>query len=683
MALRWGRGKEAGKPVNSDILRFGLGRATSDAERIAQLVGAIFLIALAGIAVSRAVSTRMLHADAKSTSCAWAKSLFNSTDIPALVNGAAPSDQTVHLLNGASQIGDIYRYSVWDRNGQLIFTSERLSSSGPPVAILGRFGPKIAASVLSGQPFIQSARGDGAENPAFYAISFVPIKQAGKAVGVVEIYLDQTEDRAFYQRFLLLSEGCIALVVLLAGGIPVYIFYRNLSKQRAVQAEALFLAAHDGLTGLLNRKRIAEAARNALAWCRRNDTQVAVLLLDMDKFTEINDAFGHETGDEILCALADRIKTVIREEDMLARIGGDEFIVLQVGVEQPAGAAHLADRLLNFLAKPYEVGSSTVRCRASIGVAVAPSDAEDWDKLLSCADAALKKSKASGRNTVSFFEAGMDAAIRERWLLELDLRRALESNAFRLAYQPVYGLRGRALIGFEALLRWPDGWEPKSPAEFIPVAEECGLIRPIGAWALSQACKTAADWKAPLKVAVNLSPVQFRSGNIVDTVKEALEASGLDPARLELEVTEGVWIQNTDVVLEQLEQLRKMGVSIALDDFGTGYSSLAYLWRFPFDKVKIDRSLVSGMDVDLKAAAVVNTIIALGKSLDLTITAEGVETRAQAEALELAGCDQVQGFLFSRPLLPPSVDELIASETIPAILPRSIVGLPAVDEMPA
>jgi predicted signal transduction protein with EAL and GGDEF domain len=325
-------------------------------------------------------------------------------------------------------------------------------------------------------------------------------------------------------------------------------------------------------------------------------------------------------------------------------------VILQVGMAQPNGASSLADRLMKILSEPYEIGDSQVMCGASIGIAVAPTDAQEWDTLLSSADTALYKAKAEGRNAVCFFEAGMDATIRSRRRLEVDLRRALETNAFQLAYQPLYSFHDEGLLGFEALLRWPQAWEPQSPAAFIPVAEESGLIVPIGAWVLETACRTAAAWPDSLKVAVNLSPVQFRQGDIVAVVEAALNASGLDPERLELEVTESLWLKNTDAVLEQLAQLRKLGISIALDDFGTGYSSLSYLWKFPFDRVKIDRSFVTEMERDSKAMAIVNSIVAMGKSLHLTITAEGVETPTQAHALSKAGCDEAQGYLFGRPL---------------------------------
>jgi predicted signal transduction protein with EAL and GGDEF domain len=360
---------------------------------------------------------------------------------------------------------------------------------------------------------------------------------------------------------------------------------------------------------------------------------------------------------------------------MVARLGGDEFVVLQVGMVQPSGATSLANRLMKILSEPYSVGGSHVACRASIGVAIAPTDAQDWDQLLTCADAALYKAKAEGRDNVCFFEEGMDAIFRERRRLETDLRRALATNSFQLAYQPLFSFHDGTLLGFEVLLRWPDGWGSESPATFIPIAEESGLIVPIGAWALETACRTAAAWTNPLKIAVNLSPMQFRHGDIVAEVEEALRVSGLDPARLELEVTESLWLQNSDAVLDQLARIRAMGISLALDDFGTGYSSLTYLWKFPFDSVKIDRSFITEMQGDPKAAAIVNTVVALGKTLNLTVTAEGVETTSQAQALSESGCDQAQGYLFGRPLSLTAANALANGDSASAVEPRSAVPL--------
>jgi diguanylate cyclase (GGDEF)-like protein len=484
---------------------------------------------------------------------------------------------------------------------------------------------------------------------------------------VFEIYLDQTDDEILYKKSLFLTEIIIGALVLLAGGIPGYGLYRQMLKLRDSRAETLFLSENDSLTGLPNRNRLNDAAKRALALSRRTKRRVAALMIDLDRFKDINNDFGQAAGDKVLKAAAKRLRSSIPEEDIVARFGGDEFVVLQIGMHQPNGASSLADRLTRVLAEPYLIDGSELACGASIGIALSSQDEEDLDALVACADAALFKAKASGRNSVSFFEPGMDAKIRERRDIEAGIRRALAADLFQLAYQPLYSFHDGRLLGFEALLRWPEGWPPQSPVEFIPVAEESGLINSIGVWALETACRTAANWAHPLMVAVNLSPVQFRDGNIVSIVKRALESSGLHPERLELEVTESLWIHDSDSVINQLRRLRGLGVSIALDDFGTGYSSLAYLWKFPFNTVKIDQSFVRGMENEPKAAAIVHTITSLGKVLDLTITAEGVETPEQARILKEAGCDQAQGFLFGRPLPALAATALANSERIVAI----------------
>jgi diguanylate cyclase (GGDEF)-like protein len=623
------------------------------------LAATIILLAIGGVKLSRFVAANMLRSDAESTSNAWANTLIDSVDeLPAIIAGRPPSDRARHLLEYASQVGDTYRYKVWDGTGHLVFVSERRNSIQKPTTTAEDLEQRIAGHVLSGTALTEVHLGKRPEDPAYFADSYILIKQHGGVVGVLEVYLDQTADRALYERSFLLTESIIAVAVLFAGGLPGFMVYRKMMAHRAAQAEALFLAEHDSLTGIPNRKRLEEAAKAALAWNRRAESYVAVLLIDMDRFKDVNDGFGQGAGDELLKALAGRLKSAIREEDMVARLGGDEFVILQVGLAQPSGASSLADRLMSILSAPYDINEARLLCGASIGVAVAPTDAQQWDALLSCADTALYKAKSEGRNTVCFFEAGMDAALRERRRLEADLRRALETNAFQLAYQPLFSFHDDSLLEFEALLRWPSNRRPQSPAVFVPIAEETGLIVPIGAWVLETACRTAASWAKPVKVAVNLSAVQFRHGDIVERVEKALNASGLDPARLELEVTESLWLQNTDEVLDQLLRLREMGVSIALDDFGTGYSSLTYLWKFPFDKVKIDRSFVIAMEIDPKAAAIVNTIVAMGRTLGLSVTAEGVETQTQAQALRAAGCDQAQGYLYGRPLSQAAANEL-------------------------
>ncbi len=630
--------------MKAHITRF----LNTDRVRLAILMVSIAIPVVGGMLLCQSLLMKMLRQDAQATSGAWVSMLVaRNPDILTLFSDAPLSVQTKRNLDEASQVGDIYRFRIWDTAGNLVFKSERLTSAGAPIV----FSEKRAANAAASGSIVNEVHEGGPpQNVSFFVESFIPVRRNGAVIGIFDVFLDQSDDKLLYQKSLLLTEGIIAILVIFAAGLPGYIVFNQMVALRTAKTEAQFQSEHDGLTGISNRTRLSNVSKGALALNRRNKSHTAALMIDLDRFKEINDSFGHAAGDEVLKAVAMRLKSSIREEDFAARFGGDEFVVLQVGMAQPSGARFLADRLIEALSEPYDVGGTALACGASVGVAISPADADDFEKLIACADAALYKSKAQGRSCVSFFEPGMDANIRERRQIECDIRRALAAGAFQLAYQPLHSFQDGRILGFEALLRWPEGWSPQSPAVFIPIAEESGLINPIGAWVLQTACRTAAQWTNPLKISVNLSPVQFRHGDIVSVVEETLRTSGLDPSRLELEVTESLWIEDANCVLDQLVRLRMMGVSIALDDFGTGYSSLAYLWKFPFDTVKIDRSFVSEMGTEPKAAVIVNTIVGLGKSLGLTITAEGVETLAQANILRETGCDQAQGFLFGRPL---------------------------------
>jgi len=623
----------------------------------------ILILVAAAMLLCRSLLDKMLRVDAQNTSTNWAAMLVSrNPDIVPWLAGIPPSEHTREIIGEASQVGDVYRFRIWDTNGHLLASSERIPSSNLPT----NAEPPIAGVIRSGSIWNEVHAGNAPNDVPYFVESLIPIKQNGAVIGVFDVYLDQSDDKDLYEKSILLSEGVIGLLALLAAGIPGYFVYRQMIEQRTAKAEAIYMSEHDSLTGIPNRKRLSDLARGALAANRRNRSHVAVLMIDLNGFKEINDTYGHPAGDEVLKTVAWRLRSSIRAEDSLARFGGDEFVVLQIGVAQPNGVAVLAERLIESLSLPFEINGAQLSCGACVGVAVSPPDGDTFDTLLARADVALYKSKAQGHNSITFFEPGMDAAVRERRQLETDIRRALATSSFQLAYQPIYCFHDASLLGFEALLRWPEGWSPQSPAAFIPVAEESGLINPIGAWVLETACKAAAGWASPLRISVNLSPVQFRQGNIVSVIENALEISGLDPARLELEVTESLWIQNTDTVLDQLTRLRRLGISIALDDFGTGYSSLSYLWKFPFEKVKIDRSFVGGMESEPKAAAIINTIVSLGKTLGLTVTAEGVETPIQAQILKEAGCDQAQGYLFGRPLSVAAANALANAELVPA-----------------
>jgi len=409
-----------------------------------------------------------------------------------------------------------------------------------------------------------------------------------------------------------------------------------------------YLARHDILTGLPNRLHFRERAEEALPLLRRGEG-FAILCIDLDHFKEVNDALGHRSGDKLLQLVADRLRQNLRETDILARLGGDEFAVVQTMLQRPEEVTVLAARILEVLTEPYDVDGQEVVVGASIGVAMAPGDGHDPDRLLKNADMALYRAKAEGRGMFRFFEAEMDARLQARRKLEMELRKAVTQHEFEVYYQPIVDLQDNQVTAFEALIRWN---HPERglvmPDEFISVAEKLGLIGPIGEWVLHQACADAATWPRGIRVAVNLSPLQFRK-TLVPTVVQSLASAGLCASRLELEVTESVVLQNNEATMSMLRQLHEIGVHISMDDFGTGYSSLSYLHSFPFDKIKIDRLFVSDLDANSDCAAIVRAVAGLGKTLGMKTTAEGVETREQLDWLRSEGCTEVQGYLFSRP----------------------------------
>jgi diguanylate cyclase (GGDEF)-like protein len=419
------------------------------------------------------------------------------------------------------------------------------------------------------------------------------------------------------------------------------------------------MAHHDALTLLPNRLLYRENLKQNLARARR-DQPISVLCLDLDDFKAVNDTLGHPVGDALLKVVAERLLKCVPDTDTVARLGGDEFAIVQAAGTQPVAAKMMAQQLIETIGEPYEIDGHSVVIGTSVGIALAPSDGDDPDELLKNADMALYRAKADGRGTYRFFEPKMDADMQARRLLEMDLRGALARNEFDLFYQPLVDVNAESINGFEALLRWRHpqrGLVP--PTEFVPLAEEIGLISPIGAWVLKQACKDAATWPKDLRVAVNLSPVQFRSRALVLDVVAALGASGLAASRLELEITEAVMLQDTEATLATLAQLKALGLHISMDDFGTGYSSLSYLRRFPFDKIKIDQSFIRDLSVRPESLAIVRAVAGLGSTLGIATTAEGVETPDQLRAVRAEGCTQVQGFLLGLP---------VPASEIPAVL---------------
>jgi len=371
-------------------------------------------------------------------------------------------------------------------------------------------------------------------------------------------------------------------------------------------------------------------------------------VLGIDNFKAVNDTLGHGIGDKLLKSVAKRLRSTLREEDTLARLNSDEFAIIQAGLTRPEEAVLLARRLLEAIGEPYLLEGHSVVIGASIGIAMAPGDGDESEKLLKNADMALSRAKNDSRGTFSFFEAGMDARAQSRRKIEIDLRHAIETDVLRPYYQPLVDLATGRITGFEALVRWPHPERGMiSPAEFIPVAEETGLINGLGGLMLRRACADAALWPDDVRVAVNLSPLQFRVGNLLSVVMDALKQSGLPAKRLELEITETLLLEKSGQTLATLHALRALGVRISMDDFGTGYSSLSYLRSFPFDKIKIDQSFVRDLAANRDAQAIVRSIISLGVGLGVIITAEGVETEAELSCLRAEGCHEGQGYLFS------------------------------------
>jgi diguanylate cyclase (GGDEF)-like protein/PAS domain S-box-containing protein len=435
---------------------------------------------------------------------------------------------------------------------------------------------------------------------------------------------------------------------------------RDLTERRQSEAQMRHLAHHDGLTGLPNRLMLDKRLSRALEASRRHGHGVAVLCLDLDRFKPVNDLLGHAAGDRLLVEVAARLSGMLRATDTLARLGGDEFVVVLAVLEEPGASTKLARRIVESLAQPFDIGSQQVTIGGSVGIALAPLDGADGETLLRLADIAMYRAKKDGRGAYRLFEAAMDEQLRNRCKLELDLRRAIDAGEMELHYQPIVDCTSGVFLGFEALVRWNHPSQGRiPPGDFIPLAKECGLIVPLGLWVLETACREAASWVLPLRVAVNVSPMQFRHPALAQQVGAILAVSGLEPTRLEIEVTEGFLIDDPERALAILSDLKARGVRISLDDFGTGYSSLSYLLRFPFDKIKIDRSFVQGLGQDAQADAIVRAVIAMAGSLNLTVTAEGVETREQLSVLQAQGCDQVQGFLTGRPTPQAALSALI------------------------
>ena len=629
-------------------------------------------------AVTRELAQRHLRGDAEATALRYADVVAATVPgLDALFAGRAPDGGTLEQLRRLREVGEIFRFKLFDREGRQALLSDDLDQAVPPATPAP--GPSIAEHqgtrnenvqqiVLGGNSFVELKSGSGKPNrPPWYSEAYVPVLRGGKVIGVIEVYVDQTRAEAGIHA----EYGHVALTVAaLMLGLAAFAGWhgiQHLRERRRAEERAHYLAQHDILSGALNRASFADALERAVWRHGKAGGGFAVLCIDLDHFKEVNDMHGHAAGDEVLRTAARRLREVVRHGDEIARLGGDEFAVLQDSVAGPADVTRLAQRIVESLAEPHEFNGRPVTCGASVGAAVFGTDATTVAELLHKADLALYRAKGEGRGSFSFYDAALDRHLQSQRDLVRDLREAVDKESLHLHYQPQYDADGQSLVGYEALLRWNHATRGNvPPGDFIGLAEDSGLIEPLGRWVLRSACREAVRWPQALTVSVNLSAAQFRSDDLLAMVASALGDSGLPPQRLELEITESLLMSNTERVLRTLNALSRLGVRIAMDDFGTGYSSLSYLWRFPFDKVKIDRSFTQGLGTDPKVGLIVRSIVSLAHSMQIRVNAEGVETVAQLGALQRYGCDELQGFLLGRPAPVDALSHLGAVTRLPA-----------------
>lgn len=649
------------------------------------------LTVIAGVVSGQSTIDYVLGRDARQAALAWTAEIdarlrapgapqrilgenlqvLNAVEFDAMTaqqNGgvALPASPTfrgdgVSLVDGFDRLtsGWLLR-NIDEENGS--FASQRdgfaiLTPQGSALASSGTFSGSTLTAMLAQdgvkEALAQSVRGDKVELANLSGdrrVALVPVTEGGTVSRVYAFAIDQTSAAALTNMALTVVTLTTSLLIVMGFTVPAVIASRRIRQRLLAEDKIRFLALHDSLTGLPNRAQFNQHLDRALARAKRHGNLMAVICLDLDRFKDVNDTLGHATGDALLEEVAARLRENIREVDLVGRLGGDEFALVVEELSSPDDAMHLARRICTALGLGYQVNGHEVVTSASLGIALGPIEGEPMDVLLKNADLALYRAKADGRNTFRFFEPAMDAALQKRRRLERDLRIALRKDELYLDYQPQFDLESGTLTGYEALVRWSHPTEGDVPsATFLPIAEETGLIAPLGEWILKTACTNATTWPMGTKVAVNLSPTQFKTQDVYSLVEDILAETELEPNRLELEITESIILQNTEAVVDTLTRLDQLGVSIAMDDFGTGYSSLSYLTRFPVKKIKIARSFINTLGTSEQTSAIVSSIVGLGQSLDVTITAEGVETEAQAAMLKEWGCNQVQGYYYRTP----------------------------------
>jgi diguanylate cyclase (GGDEF)-like protein len=659
------------------IAHFGFNRA------LTYLLTALLFLTLigSGIGIMNRTWRQILEGQAQANALSLAEHITRHVpDIASIAAGDAPIPASADFLHHAQNDDGVLAMRIFDTSGHRHFGPDlppehagELDDLRPPASVL----PALEAGRIE----LRGENETTAGAPVYHVHAYLPILREQRLVGIADVLIDMTSSYNATLNTLLGATLSFGLILAIAFGVPGIGFWLRTRQKELAETKLDFLSQHDALTSLPNRASLMRRLAGLLPADQGPPKAITVLSLGLDHFKEINSALGHEAGDQLLRDVADRLSGALQPGEFVARAGGDEFVVVKdctTGcVTQADCATELAQRLIKGFARTFLIREAATRISPSIGIASCPDDGIDPETLVKNANLALQAAKADARGSFTFYEGAMDEQSQRRRCVARQVRVACDSDGFLLNYQPVYSLGTGLLSGFEALVRLPqaDG-SMVSPAEFIPAAEDLGLITKIGTWVLETACQQAAHWPDDLTIAINISPAEFREGRVVERVAAALAKSGLKPERLEIEVTEGVMLADTATTRRTMDGLKKLGVAIVLDDFGTGYSSLSYLWQFRFDKLKIDQSFVRAIGKGNNVTDIIRTIVALGRALDLRVTAEGVETEAQAAVLKAMRCDLVQGYLYGVPVALPDVPAYMAKPLPGSLADKSAAAQP-------
>jgi diguanylate cyclase (GGDEF)-like protein len=570
--------------------------------------------------------------------------------VDAFLTGIARDPEAETTIRKVAALADIDSFAIFDRRGEEVFRSrsdryEWLLRDRPGGI---RSGDRLSQSMLARPGNWQVVHDDDQTSTSVIE----PLIRRGETIGYVSVVADMGESRAAYALTLGRTSALVALVLCIATGVPFLLYLRRKRKISEADERIQFLANHDALTHLLNRRCMQEETDRVMTTARATRERVAYLYIDLDELSEINNSFGQSCGDELLRVVGARLSATVDEGDLVARIGADDFAVLHRRYDSVGAIVNFARRIADAVCEPLQLAGQTVRPSISIGCALAPQDGRLHSELVKHAEIAHLHHKADKARSLVFFDPSMDEEMARRRQIEALVREAVENESFELFYQPIVNGDGSQLLGFEALLRLGDAQGNYiSPTLFVPIAETRGYIKAIGSWVIKEAARQVAQWPEPLFVSVNLSAVQFRDGDLLDIVGTALADAGIEGRRLEIEVVESLLLERSEDVLEQLGHLKALGISVDMDDFGTGYSSLSYLWRFPFDKLKIDQSfMVALTNGEPNVPQILETIVSMAHHMQMKVTTEGVETQEQVDLMKRLGCDQLQGYLFGKPM---------------------------------